>query len=684
MASKLNFKQLVVELHSQFALMSTGVSSLFRVDVDVEVLWDAYQSGFSSEDNPIFRNKPEHECTCCKRFVRDFGDVVSIQNGKIVSIWDFIPSEEGYVKSIENMAKLVKNKKIINKYVNDAKRVGTEANTDAHDTVIRWNHFFLDIPKEFIYKGSNSIESVQGEIKSIAGVFERGLKEITVDALDITIELIGQGSIYRGEEKLSLVTQFKDIFTQYHKLKTEKAKSLFIWEKVTSVNTGVAKIKNDAIGTLLMNISEGMDLDMAVKQWEKVMAPENYKRVSAIYTPKMVEAAKDKLVELGLVKSLGRRFAVLDDVSSENMLFVNRDVKVEETDVFDVMAKNVNKDMSKTLNKVQDIKLEDFIKDVLPGARSLEILLENRLQKNLVSLIAPKETNAPSLFKWNNPFSWAYAGNLTDSTLKQNVKNAGGNVEGIMRFSIQWNDVEADSNDLDAHCYESATGSTIYFGHCKGYKSSTGGMLDIDVINPKNGQVAVENIFWTDTKQLKTGDYEFKVNNYSNRGGKSGVRCEIEIDGDVYNYDYRQVIKGFIKIATVHYDAVTKQFTIKHHLESTQGIGRSQWGLETNQWQEVSAVTLSPNAWDGEVQGNKHFFFFLKNIKNEETPNGFFNEYLRSEFVPHRKVFEALGSQMRVEATDNQLSGVGFSTTNPAFFYVKVKGKSERVLKVTI
>lgn len=193
MASKLNFKQLVVELHSQFALMSTGVSSLFRVDVDVEVLWDAYQSGFSSEDNPIFRNKPEHECTCCKRFVRDFGDVVSIQNGKIVSIWDFIPSEAGYVKSIENMAKLVKNKKIINKYVNDAKRVGTEANTDAHDTAIRWNHFFLDIPKEFIYKGSNSIESVQGEIKSIAGVFERGLKEITVDALDITIELIGQG-----------------------------------------------------------------------------------------------------------------------------------------------------------------------------------------------------------------------------------------------------------------------------------------------------------------------------------------------------------------------------------------------------------------------------------------------------------------------------------------------------------
>ena len=202
MASKLDFKQLVVELHAQFALMSTGVTSLFRVDIDVEKLWDAYQSGFSTEDNPIFRNKPEHECTCCKRFVRDFGDVVAIQNGKIVSIWDFIPSEAGYVKPIENMTKLVKNKKIINKYVNDAKRVGTEANTDAHESNIRCNHFFLDIPKEFRYTGRDSIEAVQGEIRSIAGVFERGLKEITAEAIEIVLELIGQGSLYRGEEKL--------------------------------------------------------------------------------------------------------------------------------------------------------------------------------------------------------------------------------------------------------------------------------------------------------------------------------------------------------------------------------------------------------------------------------------------------------------------------------------------------
>ena len=92
---------------------------------------------------------------------------------------------------------------------------------------------------------------------------------------------------------------------------------------------------------------------------------------------------------------------------------------------------------------------------------------------------------------------------------------------------------------------------------------------------------------------------------------------------------------------------------------------------------------LSPNYWDEQMgKGNKHYFFFLDGCKNEGAPRGFFNEFLGAELTEHRKVFEALGLKMRVAESDEQLSGVGFSSTQRNSITVKVKGNFERILKI--
>lgn len=80
--------------------------------------------------------------------------------------------------------------------------------------------------------------------------------------------------------------------------------------------------------------------------------------------------------------------------------------------------------------------------------------------------------------------------------------------------------------------------------------------------------------------------------------------------------------------------------------------------------------------------GNKHYFFILDGCKNPSPVRGFFNEYLRSELSQDRKTFEMLANKMKAPYSDNQLSGLGFSSTIRNSVICKVTGSFTRTIKV--
>lgn len=676
----MNFIQMRDRMLSHFASMTENNSQLFEVEVDKDKLWSLYLDSFPTNKNPIYRERTEHDCSCCRHFIKSLGNVVAIKDGKVISIWDFnVDGDDTYEPSIKAMREYIHSCRISDVYLTKERRIGTPTNKELYEgNIINYDHFYADIPTKYLWGSSKSEK--QAELRDTRNVFKRSLDEISAEAVNIVLELISQNSLYRGEEHKGVLEKFAGYKAIYDTLSSSQ-KEIYTWEKSAEAGMAVGRIRNHSIGTLLTDITEGVELDEAVRRYEAMVAPSNYKRPKAIFTQRMLNEAKQAISDLGYMDSLGRRYATLDDITVNNILFSNRDAakRITGADVFDEMSASLPIN-AKKFNKVEEIGIEAFISNVLPTVQELELLFEGRMMPNMVSLIAPENKDSKTMFKWNNNFCWAYTGNVTDS-MKERVKAAGGSVTGDLRFSIQWNESGDDNSDLDAHCIEANDDEIMFSTFRKPSFSKTGGQLDIDIIHP-NGKIAVENITWADRKKMNDGVYKFFVNQYSG-SVKHGFRAEVEFDGQIYSFDYSNRMRAGENVYVAEVALKNGEFSIKNLLPESGVSGRDVWGITTNQFVPVSVVMFSPNYWDEQNGiGNKHYFFMLKNCVNPETPNGFYNEFLCNELDKHKRVMEALGSKLAVAKAEDQLSGVGFSSTKHNSAIVKVKGKSERVLKI--
>jgi len=675
-----------------------SLGKLYRTEMDKDLIYDTYLNSYPEGTNEILNERREYDCNTCRNFLRDMGNVVAIVDNKLVSIWDDLENADiadKFKVVAAELSELVTSSKIQEPFKSPATYknqknmilIGVPVNHTQSETgeVLTWNHFHGLVSRDYTnLSGLDVSEQVQS-----TKVFKRALDEITVDAIKIVIDLIEDNILYRGEEHLQNVRWFHDRFKEYHTL-NDKEKDIFIW-KITDPKK---RIRNTVIGTLLTDISDGVELEDAVKAFEYKVAPSNYKRPKALITKKQKEELLNYIKENDIVDSLRRRHAKEEDISINNVLYADRDTRNKMKDSIDELDELLSSSgkVENTLpdiNKLEEISIDQLI-DMISDIDKLEVLFENRLKSNLVSLIAPAVNNSKNILKWDNNFSWVYNGGVTDA-LKERVKSAGGKVDGDLRFSIQWNENGNDGgNDLDAHCeiykkrYEKCH---IYYSDKLCYKYN--GKLDVDITNPKNQTgdgVAVENITFSDFHLLHDLELDFYVHNFSGVN-TDGVRCQLEILGELYNIEYNRRISDSISIATVKIDD-EGNYNVKFNSEiSVNSSTKSEniWGINTNEFHKVKLFSLSPNHWDNNKQGNKHYMFFLENCATKDELRGLYNEFLNDDLQPLRKGFEVLGQQLKVEPVKDQLSGIGISSTSKQYVVVRVttNGKT-RTYKVLV
>jgi hypothetical protein len=661
-----DFKSFASKVHATFGALSKH--ELFTT-IDGNELWLAYLAAFPEGTDPIYKTNTMHTCSCCKHFVRNIGNVVAVIDGKMHSVWgDHASFEYPYNVVAEKLNELVLDQMPGDIFRRSSKEsvFGAEISRQLREdgTVHNWNHFHGRVEPRHV---NEKPDEARGNYRTTVEVFRRGLEELSKQALDDVLGLIDNNALYRGEEHRPALTAFRRAKQEFSRM-TPRQQGLYVW---MNAGSPVSRFRNTVIGTLVQDLSEGKELEQAVKSFESKVAPTNYKRPTALITPRMVDDAMKTINELGLEEALTRRFAKISDVSVNNVLWVDNVTSALMKGGLHNTLMQAATAPTATIKDAQDISITDFLANVLPTLNGLELMVKNTQVNNFVSLTAPVGDDVPALFKWDNNFAWSYEGNITDS-IKELVKKAGGNTGAAFRVSLAW----YNHDDLDIHVTDPA-GHHIYFANRMG-------KLDVDM-NAFGGltRTPVENVSWS---QPQDGTYTVIVNNFSKRETSGvGFTIEVESRGRLEQYSYTAALRQSENVGV-------GKFTLKNGVlaEVQLGVGliggtasKKVWNVDTEKFIKVQTVMHSPNYWDDNKVGNRHTIFVLEGCKNDLPTRGIYNEFLKPEMEKHRKVFEVLGDKTKCPVTDEQISGVGFSSTKGDTVTVKATSvKTQRTFNI--
>ena len=296
-----DFKKAVTQ---QFTRMTAF--PLFRTEATGDDLWETYLSSFPEGTNPLYRKRATHDCSCCRQFIRSAGNVVAINDGTLVSIWDIagLPTHWAYQVVAEKLALKVRGAPIANRFLHDEPKIGTDTNREdlPEGDVKTWRHFHIELPRRNesenrVVLPKAQIGPVLSEMRAQHDVLLRSLTDISVDACNAVFDLIEANSLYRGEEHRHTVTEFLKVRLTFDEVRQDQ-RDLFVWQKIVELHGSVSKIRNTSIGSLLLDLSEGRDLEEAVNAFERMVAPQNYRRSTALVTKAMVDRAEATVDEL--------------------------------------------------------------------------------------------------------------------------------------------------------------------------------------------------------------------------------------------------------------------------------------------------------------------------------------------------------------------------------------------------
>ena len=376
---------------------------------DATDLWQDYLATFEEGERQF------HNCMACHAFIKRYGGLVTIaEDGATTPIlWGLKNVPQPYTFGFSMLHRRVSRAKVTGVFLSPLKTWGQPVTGE-------WVHLSLAVPKPLILAprllqtpGQMMAEKREDFRTVSRALGEFGTAEFNSGVIGQALAILKTDSLYRSEKVLGQAQWLADLQARREAAKGADRRANVTWLAVAKAPAGFCHPRSSMIGTLLEDLAAGMSFDAVARRFAEKMHPLQYQRPQAEPTAGNIAQAEKAIAGLGAAGSLARRYARLEEVET---LWKPTPAAFPSAGggVFEHLRPKAKSSPPSIQTHAQMITWEKFARTVLPGAKSIDLLVPSH--GNFCGLLTAVNPDAPPILQWDmperrNPVSWyVYSG----------------------------------------------------------------------------------------------------------------------------------------------------------------------------------------------------------------------------------------------------------------------------------
>lgn len=396
-------------------------------------------------------SRQHYTCHACRRFVNTYGGLVTIDpdGGTVPVMWDG-KADAFFAPAVAALRSAVRSAKVTGVFLSSDPTWGLPVNVSKVPP-FQWYHMAVTPPRSRLFRGTQIKNASQAMAEKLEehGMLCRSFGDFTPEHAAKALALLTSGTFYRSEKCIGVATWLDGLHKARAATKNTRHRDNLVWRAVATAPVGFCHVRSGMIGTLLEDIAADLPVADIQRKFAEKMDPLKYQRPQALPSAGNVAAAEKLVEQLGIARSLERRFARRSDLRA----FLWQPAKVaEEAKVAGIFAglqtKEKHADVKALALPALTMTWSKFARDVLPTATRIECHIPSR--GHFFGLVTAQHEDAPPILQWDteehrNPVSH-YFYNAGSAAYSWGLHTGLVEVDAIVPRPAHWDDRERNKH----------------------------------------------------------------------------------------------------------------------------------------------------------------------------------------------------------------------------------------------